>query len=174
MPGAGKSLFVKTAQEKGYAVIIMGDEIREEARRRGIEPTPENMGRIMLELREKEGAAAIAKRCLSKIEKAEQNMILIEGIRSLEEVETFKKFFKNFRLIAIHASPETRFKRLFHRERSDDPKNLEVFNERDMRELDVGIGKAISLADYMVINEGTIRETEEKIRKILEEIERDD
>lgn len=174
MPGAGKSLFVKVAKERGYAVIRMGDEVREEAKKRRVEPTPENMGKIMLELRETEGAAAVAKRCLPKIKEAEQNLILIEGIRSLEEVETFRENFKSFRLVAIHASPETRFQRLFHRRRSDDPKNWKVFRQRDMRELKVGIGKVISLADYMIINEGTIRETGEKIRQTLEEIEKDE
>jgi len=174
MPGAGKSLAVKIAKERGYAVIVMGDEVREEARRRGVEATPENMGKIMLELREKEGAEAVAKRCLPKIERAEQAMVLVEGIRSLEEVEAFRRKLGNFHLIAIHASPETRFKRLFHRARSDDPESRKTFVERDMRELAVGLGKVIALADYMIVNEGTTREAEEKIRQILREIEKDE
>lgn len=174
MPGAGKSLAVKIAKERGCAVIVMGDEVREEARRRGVEATPENMGKIMLELREKEGVEAIAKRCLPKIEKAEQAMVLVEGIRSLEEVDAFRKKLGNFRVIAIHASPETRFKRLFHRARSDDPKTRKIFVERDMRELSVGLGKVIALADYMIVNEGTAREAEDKIRQILKEIEKDE
>ena len=30
MPGSGKSLVVETAQQEGYAVVVMGDVIREE------------------------------------------------------------------------------------------------------------------------------------------------
>jgi len=174
MPGAGKSLVVKVAKERNYAVIIMGDEVREEAKKRQVQATAQNLGNIMLELREKEGAAAIAKRCISKIENTKQKMILVEGIRSLDEVEAFKKSFKNFCLIAIHASPKTRFKRLFNRGRSDDPRNWETFVERDIRELDVGIGKAIAIADYMIVNEETIEKAEETIHQTLEEIEKDE
>ena len=30
MPGSGKSLVVETAHELGYAIVVMGDVIREE------------------------------------------------------------------------------------------------------------------------------------------------
>ncbi len=37
MPGAGKSLVVEIAQELGYSIITMGDVIREETKKRGLE-----------------------------------------------------------------------------------------------------------------------------------------
>jgi len=174
MPGAGKSLVVEVAKEKGYTVIIMGDEIREEAKRRQIPATPENLGKIMLELREKEGADVVAKRCVWKIKEAKQEKVVVEGIRSLNEVEAFKKFFKNFQLVAVHASPKTRFERLIRRRRSDDPKNWENFVKRDLRELNVGIGKVIAVADYMIVNEGTIEEAKKIIRRVLEKIDKNE
>jgi len=54
MPGAGKSVFISVAKEDGYGVVVMGNIIREEAASKGLEPTPENLGKIMLELRQKE------------------------------------------------------------------------------------------------------------------------
>ena len=119
MPGAGKSVVVEVAKEKGFDIVVMGDIVREEAVKRHLEPSPENLGRIMLDLREKEGNSVIARRCVSKIEKARERKVIVDGIRSLSEVEEFKKHFPNFTLIAVHASPETRFKRLFLRQRSD-------------------------------------------------------
>ncbi|MEM3581146.1 MAG: AAA family ATPase [Candidatus Bathyarchaeia archaeon] len=172
MPGAGKSVVVNVARASGYAVVVMGDEVREEARRRSLEPTPENLGRVMLELRRLEGEAVIARRCISKILEKTESKVVVDGIRSLAEVEEFKRHFPKFTLVAVYASPETRFKRLFHRQRSDDPKNWEIFRERDMRELSVGLGNAIALAEYIIINEESLEAAKKQAAMILKRIER--
>jgi len=170
MPGAGKATIKKTAEDMGYPVVVMGDEIREETRRRGLEPTPENIGRIMLQLREEEGPTTVAKRCIPKIENTQSNIVFVDGIRSLHEVDEFKKHFHNFILIAVHSSPETRFQRLSKRKRSDDPQGWDIFYQRDLRELSVGQGDAIAVADYMIVNEGTYEEFKAKVRQVLEAI----
>lgn len=168
MPGAGKAVISRIANEKGYAIVVMGDEIREETKRRGLEPTPENIGKIMLKLREEEGSTVVAKKCNPKIVSANTDVVLVDGIRSLNEIQEFKKSFPQFVLIAVHSSPETRFGRLFRRRRSDDPNGWEVFLERDLRELSVGQGGVIAMADYMIINEGTLDEYKAKIQEVLE------
>ena len=168
MPGAGKATVKEIVQKIGYSVVVMGNEIREETRRRKLKPTPENIGMVMLKLREEEGPYVVAKRCIPKIEKAKGRVVIVDGIRSPHEVEKFKKHFPNFTLIAIHASPETRFKRLFQRKRSDDPKGWETFIKRDLRELSVGLGNAIATADYMIVNEGTKTQLKRKVCKVLE------
>ncbi|MCS7364547.1 MAG: AAA family ATPase [archaeon GB-1867-035] len=174
MPGAGKSIIADTAKKYGIPVIVMGDVIREEAILRRIPPTPENLGKIMKELRLKEGAGVVARRCFPKIDKCKEKVIMIDGIRSLAEVEEFKEKYGEIIIIAVHASPKTRFKRLKKRGRSDDPKNWEEFTKRDLRELEVGIGKVIAIADYMLVNEDTIEKLIEKATKILERLKEDD
>jgi dephospho-CoA kinase len=171
MPGAGKSVIVNVAKANGYGVVVMGDEVREEAKKRGLEPTPENLGYIMLELRRLEGETVIARRFIQKIAIMTENTIIVDGIRSLAEVEEFKRNFPKFALVAIHASPETRFRRLFHRGRSDDPKSWEIFRERDMRELSVGLGNTIALAEYMIVNEESLNKVKRQAIKILRRIE---
>lgn len=170
MPGSGKATLKILAENMGYPVVVMGDEIREETKRRGLEPTPENIGKIMLQIREEDGPTAVVKRCLPKIQNADSNVLLVDGIRSIQEVDEFKKHFESFVLIAIHSSPEVRFQRLSKRKRSDDPKGWDVFHERDMRELSVGQGNVIALADYMIVNETTYDEFKAKCREALEEI----
>jgi dephospho-CoA kinase len=170
MPGSGKATLKILAENKGYPVVVMGDEIREETKRRGLEPTPENIGKIMLEIREEDGPTAVVKRCLPKIQNTDSNMVLVDGIRSIQEMDEFKKRYESFVLIAVHSSPEARFQRLSKRKRSDDPKGWDVFRERDMRELAVGQGNVIALADYMIVNEATYDEFKVKCREVLEEI----
>jgi len=166
MPGSGKSIVSDVARELGFQVIVMGDAVRAEAQRRGIKPTGEAMRRLMFELRAKRGPAVVAELCFPLIEKAGQ-LVLIEGIRSLHEVEAFQERYGRLRLIAVHSSPKTRFKRLKARGRPDDPSNWEEFCERDKTELSVGIGSAIALADFVLVNEGSIEELKEGARELL-------
>ncbi len=170
MPGAGKAAVKIAAETMGYSVVVMGDEIREETRRRGLEPTPENIGKIMLKLREEESSGAVAKRCIPKIKGAKSGIVLVDGIRSLKEVDEFKRHFRKLVIIAVHSSPETRFLRLSKRKRSDDPQGWEVFLQRDMRELSVGQGDVIAVADYMIVNEGTYDEFKAHVGQVVEAV----
>lgn len=172
MPGSGKSLVVGTAVENGYGAVLMGNVVREEARKRGIEPNAENVGKIMLELRQMEGKAVIARRCVPSIVSATSQKVIVDGIRSLDEVEEFKRHFPKLSLMAVHASPETRFTRLFHRRRSDDAADWEVFHERDKRELSVGLGNAIAMAEQVVVNEESTVVVKRRIRETLEKVEK--
>jgi len=173
MPGSGKSLVVNVAKEQDYDIVTMGDIIRQETKKRNMELTPENMGKVMLALRREEGPAVIAKRCLPKITKSKSSKIIVDGIRSLDEIDEFKRNLKKFTHIGVHASPETRFERLYNRARPDDPKNWEDFNERDMRELSVGLGNAIAMAEKMIINQGPINVVKIDIREALEAVEQE-
>ena len=170
MPGAGKGVFRRTILRMGYPVVTMGDEVRAEVKRRNLQPTPHNLGKTMLNLRELEGQAAIAKRCIPKLENHTQRVVFIDGIRSLVEVDEFQKQFPRFILVAIHASPKTRYRRLFRRRRSDDPPDWKTFMERDLRELGIGMGSVISIADYMIVNEGSIGQLKQKIMQLIREV----
>lgn len=170
MPGSGKTLAVNIAKNMGIPVVAMGDVVREEVKLRGLEETPENVGKISMVLREEEGSQVIANRTLTKIDKEESRVVLVEGIRSLDEIELFKKIYPDFTLVAIHSSPKTRFKRLYERERPDDAKDTKTFQERDARELNYGLGAAIALADYLIVNEDNEEELIKNMRKILGEI----
>jgi len=172
MPGSGKSLVVDTARKSGYDAVLMGDVVREEAKKRGVEPDAENIGKIMLELRQTEGKAVIARRCVPKVVSTTRQKVIVDGIRSLDEVEEFKRHFSKLVLMAVHASPETRFTRLFHRRRSDDAADWEVFHKRDTRELSVGLGNAIAMAEYVVVDEEPVGVVKRRVRETLVKVER--
>jgi len=84
----------------------------------------------------------------------------------MEEVEELARHYK-VSIIAIHASPGTRFKRLLKRKRGDRPRTVSDFRERDNRELKVGVARIISLADRMVENEESIPALERRMRRVL-------
>ncbi len=167
MPGSGKNTVQEVVKAYNLPLFVMGDEVRAEAARRNLEPTPENLGKLMLQLREEEGPEVLARRLIPKIMASNSSIMIIDGIRSMEEVNEFRKFFPKFKILAIHASPGTRFRRLLKRNRSDDPKNWEAFIERDERELKVGIGEVIAQADLILMNEGTIDNLRKKLYRLF-------
>ena len=171
MPGSGKSLVVDAARELGYDVVVMGDVVRQETLKRGLELTPQNVGKVMLELRQEGGNYVIAQKCIPKIEEQTRPKVLIDGLRSLFEADIFKEHFAKFSLVAVHASPETRFNRLSKRHRSDDPMEWKVFNERDMRELGVGLGNVIATAQELIVNDNSIKHVKAKVKESLMRIE---
>jgi dephospho-CoA kinase len=164
MPGSGKSIVAEQAATIGYKVISMGDIIREEAKSRGIKESPRSLGTLMLKLRREEGKDVVAKRCLSRAQGGGHS--IIDGVRSLDELSFFRENASIY-LVAVHASPATRFTRLLKRGRADDPKDYETFWKRDARELDVGVGSVIALADSILINEGTVGNLKRSAMKLF-------
>lgn len=152
MPGAGKSTAGQALESLGVLRIVMGDIIREETKRRGLQPDQENTGKVMRELREKSGEAAVAELCLQKILASGERFVMVDGIRSVAEAEAFRKA-GDLLLVAIHASRQRRFHLLKERGRSDDPLLWDAFISRDERELGIGLGRVIALADEVVSNE---------------------
>jgi len=168
MPGSGKSTVVRALKSRGFDVLNLGDGVRAEAKRRNLDPTGDNLGKLMLELRDKNGPGAIAELITDKIKNSNANVIIVDGIRSAAEIEVLKNVGV-VKLLSIDASTDTRYKFLRARRRSDDPETREKFEERDKRELGVGIGKSIALADETIKNNNiTLDELIEHTCKVIE------
>ena len=168
MPGAGKSTIVNKLQEIGFTKFTLGDGIRAEAKRRNVDPSGENLGKIMLEVREKNGPGAVAELIKDSIQNSTQDVVIIDGVRSIAEIDVLKQI-GDVKLLAIDASPETRFNFLSSRGRSDDPKTQENFQERDNREISVGLDKSIEIADKTITNRNlTIDELVNSAKEIIE------
>ncbi|MDV3277206.1 MAG: AAA family ATPase [Nitrososphaerales archaeon] len=166
MPGAGKSTAAQALVGRGWKRVVMGDIIREETKRRGLVADEKNTGEVMKDLRRKRGEAAVAELCLELVERSKADRVVVDGIRSMAEVEVFRRSTEVL-LLAVHASRKRRFALLKERRRSDDPQLYESFLKRDERELEVGISKAIALADEMISNEHT---TPDKLSQTVVEL----
>lgn len=167
LPGAGKSIISEIAQQLTIPTIVMGDVIRNLCTERGLAINSENLGELMTSIRKEEGMNAVAKRTLPGIMKLDGNMVMIDGLRSYEEVEFFRDRFAKFIIMAIHAAPQIRYERIRRRKRPDDPQNFRAFQERDHREISAGIAKILALADIMLVNEGNIHQLKNRLQQIL-------
>ncbi len=159
MPGSGKSVFSEIARDQGFEVYVMGDVIRGELIRRGMQATRENMAYMARELRRLYGEDIVARRITEEIlARGTRGVsgcryVVIDGSRSLAELEFFKRNLPSVVLVAIHASPLTRYRRLVSRGREGDPRAWDEFAARDAFELSMGLGNLIAMADIMVVNE---------------------
>ena len=122
----------------------------------------------MLEVREKNGPGAVAELIKDSIQNSTQDVVIIDGVRSIAEIDVLKQI-GDVKLLAIDASPETRFNFLSSRGRSDDPKTQENFQERDNREISVWLDKSIDIADKTITNRNlTIDELVNSAKEIIE------
>lgn len=170
MPGSGKEEFIRVARKLGFDVIRMGDLVREEAEKRGLRMDDRSVGNLANEEREIFGQGIWAVRTLPKIR---GQQIIIDGIRGIAEIEVFRKAFPtNTIVVSIEANSRIRYERIMQRRRKDATLTEEQFEERDEREKRWGIEQAMSEADFVIPNEGTLEEYQREAEKVLEEIVR--
>lgn len=187
LPGSGKGEASQIARQLGLAVVVMGDVIRQEAARQGLEPSDENLGRIGNELRASEGPAAVARRALQMARATGKEIVVVDGLRSREEADFFWANAEEFHLVEICAPAGARLKWLAARGRPDDPRQPDQAGEKTLfsclgerpqaaaalerrqgRELSWGMGEAMQVADLKLRNDGSLEEYRKNVKKLLE------
>lgn len=168
---AGKGEVANILKEKGYNYYSLSDEIRAVATERGMELTRENLINTGNEFRAKEGAGVWAKRVLKKIKGTN---IIVDSVRHPDEVRELRK--KRAVLIAVDADVKLRFERALKRGRVGAETRLEDFIRIEKEESTNDKNKqqllnTIKMADYTVLNNGSLEELKQKIEEILTELE---
>lgn len=162
LPGSGKSTVAKLLKKKGFALIEMGDIVREMMKQKKIAITPESIRKYAVSIRRKYGKEVIAKQAIAKIKSIKQGTnIAIVGMRSVQELKTFKRKVKDLKVIAVVAPTKARYERLVRRGYANDPKAFAQFEERERQER-LGYAKGakkgegvlglIDHADYLICN----------------------
>jgi len=168
MPACGKEEFLKIARLKGFAVVRMGDIVRENAAKAGIPVKDPDVGNFANEERKKHGFDIWAKRTLPMIS---SGLSLVDGVRGPTELAIYRAAFPTgLYVVAVHSSPETRMRRMMKRKRKDDPVNEMEFQARDARELSWGLGDVIALADHVIVNEGDLATYRTQATAIIDKI----
>ncbi len=168
MAGAGKSEVAKIFEENGFIRIRFGDVTDEEIRKRGLELNEENERYIRELLRKEYGMSAYAILNLSRIDLArKQSDVIIDGLYSWEEYTLLKTHYgEDFYVVAVWASPKTRYARLT--DRSNRRLTLEEAANRDRAEVEnVDKGGPIAMADFTIINESSLKELKKEAEGII-------
>ncbi|MCW6168149.1 MAG: flagellar hook-basal body complex protein FliE [Thermoplasmatales archaeon] len=168
MPGAGKDEFVKVAKEFGFVDVHMGDTVKKHAALNNIPLIDSEIGKFATSERKAKGMDIWARRTAESIKDPDKTVV--DGLRNDEELAFFRDKFDNVKVVAIYTNRQERFMRIIKRARQDDVRTEPEFYERDNRELGWGIGRTISLSDYMIVNDRSLEEFKEDVREFFRTI----
>ncbi|MDK2782649.1 MAG: dephospho-CoA kinase [Thermococcaceae archaeon] len=175
---AGKTTVAKFFEERGFCRVSCSDplidllthnlseyswipEVPEKA-----EPTRDKLIEYGKYLKEKYGDDILIRLALDKKRNCEN--VVIDGVRSRGEIEAIKK--RGGVIIYVEASPEKRYERLKKRNAGKDKviKSFEDFLKADEAEEKLyHTSKLKYLADFLIVNEGTLEELKAKVEEII-------
>jgi len=181
MAGAGKTEVAEEFKKIGYGYVRLGQITLDEVKNRGLEPSEKNERPIREEFRKKHGMGAFATLNFPKIDEGLKiGNVIVDGLYSWSEYKEFKNKYKDgFKVIAVYASPKTRYNRLENRaaKHGDDPEMIfrsfgcEEAKARDHAEIEnIEKGGPIAMSDYTIVNEGTLDELRQKTKEIIKKI----
>ena len=168
MTGAGKSEVASVFEENGFTKIRFGDITDEEIQKRKLELNEENERNIREFLRKKYGMAVYAQLNLPKIDEASKySDVVIDGLYSWEEYIFLQNYYKDrFCVVAVWASPRTRYKRLA--DRVERPLTAEEAASRDEAEVEkINKSGPIAMADFTILNESSLKELKREAKKVI-------
>ena len=172
----GKRTIAEILMERGFNVLTFSsDVLDEELKKRNIPVTRKSQQDLGNKIRAKEGGGGLARRLILKMHSGEN--YVLDGIRNPGEVLELKKQ-KDFFLIAIDSPQKQRFERIVARGMERDPKTWEEFLIADSRDFDdnipsgLQIRKCMEMADYTVVNDGSLEEFRERFEEVYGKITR--
>jgi dephospho-CoA kinase len=171
MAGSGKSEVSRVFEASGFIRIRFGDITDGEVKKRGLELNEENERIIRELLREEYGMAAYARLNLNRIDSAlKHSDVVVDGLYSWEEYILLKSYYgEGFSLVAVWASPMTRYVRLCGRR--DRPLTLKEAASRDRSEIEnASKGGPIAMADFTLINDSSLGELRKEAERAISEI----
>lgn len=167
MPGSGKTEAGKFFKDKKLDVISFSDAINNYIDKNKLGHTEEVHSKLRREFREKHGNEALALLNKDKLKEAltENNIVVVEGMRSWEEYLYLKKEFPKVKVVvlAMYADKKLRYKRISSRKYRS---NL-YGEERDINELiETNMGPTIAFADFLVKNNFSLEDLNDKLDQV--------
>ncbi|MFA6132239.1 MAG: AAA family ATPase [Patescibacteria group bacterium] len=178
MCGSGKSVLADALVAEGYGYLRFGQIVLDEVKRRGLPPTEPLEREIRENFRKEHGMGAFAILNIPKFDELLKNGNTVgDGMYSWDEYKILReRYGKNFITVAIYAPPQMRYERL--EKRFSDANDTDLRNRgfsreaaaaRDQAEIENSAkGGPIAMADYTIVNAGTVEEYQEQIKKVIE------
>ena len=172
---SGKGEAANYLKSKGFIYYSLSDVIREEATKRKLDHSRDNLIKLGNKLRAKFGPNYLAEQINKKInQQLKQNKsqnFVIDSIRNPHEAKELAKN-EDFILVGIDAPVELRFKRLLERNRLGDAKTLYEFKKQEQREnlksdTNQQLDATFSMAKKVILNDGSLEELHKKVDKLL-------
>lgn len=166
----GKGTIKKYIESKyGGKDVRFSTALRDVCTRIGEEVNRNNLQTVSEMLREYFGQNILAKIIAKDIEKIDNEIIVIDGVRRLADIE-YLKDMQGFTLIRIDAKPEIRYERMKKRNenKGDDKKTYEEFlNDHTRSDADSEVPIVMQHASVSINNDGDLENLYRQIDQIL-------
>jgi len=179
MPGSGKSVVADELIKKGFAFLRFGQITLDIVKERGLEPIEKNERAIREDLRKKHGMGAFALLNIPKIDGLfKGSNVVVDGLYSWSEYKILKeKYGKEMYVLAVYVPPDLRYSRLTDRSvEGDEAQRFRNFTKEEAKSRDYAEienlekGGPIAMADFTIVNTGTVAQLKENVNKILSQI----
>ena len=193
LPGAGKGAFIELLQplladqEVITRYYSLSDELRAEARRRGLAVERPILRTIANDLRKEHGSGVLSMLVVRKIREelqqlpnAEALVVIVDAIRNPEEVHVLRRELDpNFTLVGVEAPLEILVNRIASRARFDEPDEF-VQQKEAARRMILGesgkdepahghnIAACVAEADWRVDNSGSLPELAAETQRFID------
>ncbi len=179
MAGAGKSMVSDELVKKGFAFLRFGQITLDKVKEDGLEVNETNEKKVREGLRKKHGMGAFAILNIPKFDELlKESNVVGDGLYSWSEYKILKeKYGDSMYVIAVYAPAKLRYERLENRKvEKDDKQRFRSFTEKEARARDyseienIEKGGPIAMADFTIVNTGTIDELKKRVKDILKAI----
>ena len=164
---AGKGEVAAALLRLGFNYHSLSDVVREEARRRGLPPTRENLIRLGNNLRRRLGPGVLARRVARRL----RGRDVVDSIRNPSEVEVLRGK-RGFVLLGVDAPRRLRYLRSLRRGRPGDATSFREFVDKERRENSrrgsaQQLSRTLALADLKLTNDSSLRALETRVRRVM-------
>lgn len=175
MPGAGKTQATNYLLKKlNCPKVYFGEPTFDRLKKENLEVNYLNERKIREKIRSELGMGAYAILSVPKIKKLlkDNSTIILESLYSWDEYKIIKSKYKNqFKVIAIYASPEVRYKRLRNRTEERPIKSINGFDARNYSEIEgTDKGGPIAMSDFTIVNEYSLKKFRLELNKIINQL----
>jgi len=180
MTGAGKSEVSNELVKHGFSYLRFGQITIDKIKEKDLKVNEVNEKKVREGLRKEYGMGAFATLNMPKLDELlKKSNVVIDGLYSWSEYKILKeKYGDLMSVVAVYAPPKLRYQRLQNRSIENDDKNrFRSIPEKDAKARDfadienIEKGGPIAMADFTILNTGTIDELKERVKEILIEIE---
>lgn len=170
--GAGKGTVVEfLTKHYGFVHFSVRNFISRELEHRGMPVNRDTLTALANEMRAKNSPSYIIEELYKEAAQQEKNCI-IESIRTPGEINALRAK-TNFFLLAVDADPRIRFNRVRKRNSETDKVSFSTFINNEQREMHSedpnkqNLAECIRQADYVIENNGSREELQEKATEFL-------
>jgi dephospho-CoA kinase len=181
MCGSGKSVIADELVTQGFEFLRFGQITMDTIKERGLEVSEANEREVRESLRTEHGMGAFAILNKPKIDRLlELGNVVGDGLYSWAEYKILKEHYgKRLIIICVYAPPKVRYERLANRgldiqdtNARNRPLTKEQAVSRDFAEIERSDkGGPIAMANYTLLNTGTITELLGQFKEVLRKID---